>query len=216
MKSILKALVLLLSCISAPTFASVIYLSDYLGVESGEVTYESNNPYMNIVVSNNAGIGADVPGTFDSGIDFRDRGAFEKGIGMHVAPDRLARIEFNLDTIRAGVMTFDTFSSFVGIDASAGPYGNGAKFNVYLDGVLADSKTVIRESLGSQYMELDVSTTSILGLELDIMGMDYWSNHTAWADAKITYTVPEASLTMLFSLGLISLAGFGHISRKRS
>lgn len=130
MKPTFKALVLLLSCISAPSFASVIYLSDYLGVESGQATHESNNPYMNIAVSNNVGISADVPGTFDSGIDFRDRGVFEKGIDMHVAPDRLSRIEFDLDAIRAGVMTFDTFSSFVGIDSSAGPYGNGAKFNV--------------------------------------------------------------------------------------
>ena len=68
--------------------AEPVYLSDYLGVDSGDYTFSSNPPYTTINQSSPWGFGADILGSYYDvqPISFLDSGPFTKLIGAH--PDR--------------------------------------------------------------------------------------------------------------------------------
>ena len=173
--------------------ATPLYLSDYLGVASGSYTTTSYSPYTT-VNQQCYGFGADRIGSWSSSkISFQDRGIFNKGIGAHSA----SSIVFYLNPLR-NIQSFTTFETIVGIDVSG---GYGTRFKVYVDAVLVENVVVASVSSASIYLSVDVTNATTLSL----INEDYGArggNHSAWADAKLTGSVPEPA-NFLMALGTI-------------
>ena len=184
-----------------------IYLSDYLGVSSGDVVFSSNSPYMTVLEPNGSGFGADRPGSYSSTlIEFVNGGVFLKGIGMHPNQDGTTRIEFDLNQIRLDSGPFfDTFHALVGIDATAAPNSlppGGVVFEVFLDGVLSVTETVLEPEQVPVAIALSLTGVQTLGLQTSREGL-WHRNHGVWADASL---VPEPSTALLLGLGLAGMA----------
>lgn len=174
--------------------ATPLYLSDYLGVASGSYTTVSYSPYMTINQQCYA-FGADRPGNYSTNkISFQDRGIFNKGIGAHSA----SSILFYLNPLRA-IQSFSTFETIVGIDVSG---GYGTRFKIYLDGVLVENVVVSSVSAPSIYISVDVTNATTLSLVNEDYG-PRGGNHSAWADAKLTGSVPEPA-NFLLALVMVS------------
>lgn len=206
-------LTMLLAAAPLPSaVAAPIYLSDYLGVASGEVTSSSFAPYMTVVQAPTPyQFGADRPGNFATNlVSFSDAGPFDHAIGAHPnvsAPE--VRLDFDLDAFRADGHVFDFFHSVVGIDAPSG--GElGAVFNVYLDGALAETATVAGVGSSSIALVVPLGTASILGLETLRFGGSR-GNHAAWADAQLN-AIPLPGAGWLMLAGIAALAG--RVSRR--
>jgi len=184
------------------SLAQTIWLSDYLGAPSGSAATASNPPYTTVVATFH-GFGVDSPGNWASSpISFADAGVFTKAIGAHPMQFQEARIEFNLDALRADGLAFDIFSARVGIDQTTAGI-NGARFNVYLDGALAQSVLVPLASAPSVAITLAVGSAMTLGLGTDRVqdGLPWQSNHTAWGAAALT-PIPEPQGVVLLAAGL--------------
>ena len=184
-----------------------IYLSDYLGVPSGEVAFSSNSPYMTVLEPNGHGFGADRPGNYSSTlIEFVNSGVSLKGIGMHPNQAGTTRIEFDLNQIRLDSgPSFDTFHALVGIDATAAPNSlppGGVVFEVFLDGALSAAETILEPEQVPVAIALSLTGVQTLGLQTSRTGL-WHRNHGVWADASL---IPEPTTALLLGLGLVGLA----------
>ncbi len=197
-----------LFALASPSQAAEIFLSDFMGIASGESTDESFAPFMTVNTNLRGGFGADVPGPFASNqIQFTDTGPFAKGIGAHPANE----ITFHLDEFRALVGSFQSFSTVVGIDvpSAGGSNGAGALFEVFFDGNLVASHDIINKLSPSIAISLDLTGVSDLKLKTSAP-RGLFTNHAAWADAKLTEftavsAVPEPNTLWLVSFSLVFL-----------
>ena len=200
----------LLTMVSFPSQATLIQLSEFMGVPSGSTTTASNAPYTAVIIpAEFGGFGVDIAGEFSpSPIQFSDTGPFERGIGAH--PN--SHIDFNLDAFRA-LGSFDTFMTTVGIDIAGGGDFEGLTFDVLGDGTLLASVIVQNISAGSTAFSVNVAGVTTLSLITQYAPFEPQTNWGAWADAKLNLqTVPEPTTLSLLSVGLI---GFGLMRRRR-
>lgn len=205
LKTVLCAGMVACVALGEQAMAASLYLSDYLGVPSGSFVTTSNAPYTT-VIAHSHGFGADSPGSFAiSSIDFADTAPFAKGIGAHPLENAETRIDFDLDALRGDGLIFDTFVAQVGIDQPTG--GNqGARFNVYLNGVLTQSVVVEFVGAASVALEVALGGATTLGLGTERIGF-FNGNHAAWADARLAamQPVPLPGAAVLFVPAMFAL-----------
>ncbi len=204
-----------IALVSSMASAMVVptYLSDFLGVAPGTATSASNAPYTQVVASS-YGFGADSPGNFDADqIDFVDTDPFAKGIGAHPPSEGETLIEFNLQALRADGFVFNTFLTQVGIDQPSG--GNsGARFNVYLDGLLVSFTDIANVNTASVALAIALGDADILGLGTQRLGI-FNGNHAGWGDARLEQlnAVPLPGAVWLLASAVVAV---GTIGRRRN
>ena len=204
LKAMLCAGMVACVAIGQQAMAASLFLSDYLGVPSGSFTTTSNAPYTT-VIDQSHGFGADSPGSFATSlIDFTDTTPFAKGIGAHPLQNAETRMDFNLGALRSDGLTFDTFLARVGIDQPTGG-DQGARFNVYLDGVLTQSVVIESVNAASVALEVALGGATTLGLGTERVG-SFHGNHAAWADARLAAVqpVPLPGAVVLFAPALFA------------
>ncbi|MFO0859956.1 MAG: NPCBM/NEW2 domain-containing protein [Phycisphaerales bacterium] len=187
MRSASGLMILVLAPSAAPA-ADFVYLSDYLGVPSGEAAIGNNPPYTTIPTDALPyGFGADCPGNFASSpIVFQDFGPFAKGIGQHPFISGPKRIDFNLNAIRVHT-TRDVavFSARVGVDFPTSLQNNGGVFTVLVDGVLKQQIFIGGRFSASQELFVSVVNASTISLVTARTG-DFNSNHLCWGEASLS------------------------------
>lgn len=213
-------------CINITAAAAQVYLSDYLGVASGETAYSGNGVHST-ASSAGSGFGADVAGYWvsdpDDTISFSNNGViteYEKGIGANPPRSGEKRIDFNLDAFRNDGFEFNLFHAVVGIDYfSGGQYGsltNGAEFKVYVDDVLVASQAVNGVNDGS--FDINVLLTEdnhTLSLATSTLIFHY--NHAAWGDAQLTGSaISEPSALFLMGIALLGLVSYRRVQKNAS
>ena len=213
------ALIFLFFFFNAIAKANPIYLSDYLGVASGNTTFSGDGIYSTVQTASPWGFGGDIAGSWVSAgdaISLNYGGVsteFVKGVGAHPTFSGEARIDFQLNKFRNDGLSFNNFHAIVGIDefsgGSAGSLTNGATFNVYLDDFLVESIAVSGTSAGAFLVDVNIlDTNQVLSLGTSKLGL--WSNnHAAWGDAQINITsteVSEPNTIWILTLGITVIA----------
>lgn len=199
--------------------ASQVYLSDYLGAESGNTAYSGNGTHssMDYVGS---GYGVDVAGFWVSDpedkISFINDGVvteYDKGIGANPPRNGEKRIDFNLDAFRNDGFEFNLFHAVVGIDYfSGGYYGsptNGADFLVYVDDVLVASQAVHGINDGSFDINVGLTENNHT-LSIVTQSIVFSHNHAVWGDAQLTdgNTISGPPMLSLFGIALLGLISY--------
>lgn len=188
-----RAIVLLLVAGSVTGPAHAAYLSDFLGVSSGDAAMTANPPYTSGLVHAGSifGIGADTPGAFNTGPFFVNTVFWNKGIGMHPRPsgaDALSQLTFHLDEIATyeGVVRFTEFRAWVGInDSSAGGTAGSACFSYRLDGGPIHPLACRTGTNPASEVNIDVSEAHTLTLITDPNGDNADQDHAVWAGAQL-------------------------------
>lgn len=205
-------------CFHINVNASQVYLSDYLGVQSGEIAYSGDGVYST-VSTYTRGFGADIAGGWvndpNDTISFLNGGTettYEKGIGAHPAQNGETRIDFNLDEFRNDGFTISRFYAVVGVDYfSGGQYGsstNGANFLVYVDDVLVANRAVRGVNNGSFLIDV-VLTDDNHELSLATTSIGFYGSHAAWGDAQLNVSaIAEPSIISLMGLAMIGMVSF--------
>jgi hypothetical protein len=219
--STLIAVGLLLTCIGSTARASVVYLSDYMGISPPGtlgLTSTSFSPYMTVVQAPQYDFGVNRIGNFGTGlVQFNDAGPFTRAIGA--VPGFLApqtTIEFNLQAFRNDGLSFDTFFARVGIDPVAGG-DRGATFSVqFFDAgnsfLEATSQSIggVRTPSVEMAVSIPVAATTMRLVTFGLQGQ-LNGNHAAWGDARLAPVPLPASLWLF---GSAILGGLGFVRRR--
>lgn len=189
---------ILSAALAQPADAGPIFLSDFLGGDSGTAISTSNAPFMTVITpAASGGFGIDTLGGFSSGqlIDFLGSDPFDKGIGAHP----VSSIEFHLDAFRP-IGSFGQFEAVIGISPDF-LGANGARFIVAIDDIEVFQVDVQSTQSGGTPITIPIPFDATT-LRLETLRItDDGGNHAAWADAKLT--VPEPGTSLVLMTGVI-------------
>ncbi len=184
-----------------PADAGPIFLSDFLGGDSGTAISTSNAPFTTVITpAGSGGFGVDTLGAFSLGerIGFTNMELFDKGIGAHP----VSSIEFHLDAFRP-IGSFGQFEAVIGISPAFGGQ-NGARFIVAVDGTQVFQLDILSIDSGGTPITIPIPfDATTLRLETQRI-TDDGGNHAAWADAKLTVPEPGTS-PVLMTGGILML-----------
>jgi hypothetical protein len=218
--STLIAVGLLLTCIGNSARASVVYLSDYMGISPPGtlgLTSTSFSPYMTVVQAPQYEFGVNRIGNFGTGlVQFSDTGPFTRAIGAVPSPlVPEVQIDFNLQAFRNDGLSFDTFFARVGIDPVAGG-DRSAVFSVQFFNAGNLFVTSTEQIIGgvlfpSVEMVVPIPVTATT-MRLETLGLGGFNgNHAAWGDARLAPVPLPASLWLF---GSAILGGLGFVRRR--
>lgn len=114
--------------------------------------------------------------------------SYEKGIGVHT----YSEVVYDLTD-----KDYYYFTSFVGVDQTAGNGNSSVIFQVYTDGVLAAETPLMKKDTPQQFLCVDVSHAKEVKLVMNNGGNGNANDHGNWADAKFLTAVKTADKTEL-------------------
>lgn len=113
---------------------------------------------------------------------------YEKGIGVHAHSE----VVYDLTD-----KDYYYFTSFVGVDQTAGNGISSVVFQVYTDGVLAAETPLMKKDTPAQFLCVDVSNAKQVKLVVTAGGNGKGNDHANWADAKFLTAVKTADKSAL-------------------
>lgn len=115
---------------------------------------------------------------------------YEKGLGVHAHSE----VVYDLTD-----KDYYYFTSFVGVDQTAGNRNSSVVFQVYTDGVLAAETPLMKKDTPAEFLCVDISNAKQLKLVVTAGGNGNGNDHANWGDAKFLTAVKTADKTELGS-----------------